>query len=442
MSTKIVCFTLLALLAFPPLVLAADYHVAASACASDANTGLSATCAGTAGPWKTLAHALKKLKPGDTLHLGAGVYPECGLSFAASGAKNAPIVLKADAPGKAILDGGGCAGKGNGILVDNGKGHFVFEGLVVRNMPGNGIATDENSAKPYEDITVRDCRLLKNGLSGLELAAVQGFVVQDVVAEGNGFYGLNIIGSKNGSLASGNGKVSRSRFADHTGREGHGLAINQGQKIEVRDCEATHNRVHGFDVSDWPKGGLVSSDVLFVNNRSHDNGKGGFAVNSDSSRVTYERNQAWNNGARWAGKELAPGFWCYEGCRDVVWKNNIAAGNSLAGFQVEDAAGEYDGRPATTNLTLSGNIAWDNGVAEWDEMWGLYVSKAGWKLTLANNNFGSSQGGAAKVVGLDMRDDKGRTFTAQDLNAGNLPGGNISRDPGFRNANKGDFGKR
>src|SRR5262245_14002350 len=62
--------------------------------------------AGTAqAPWKTLAHALRRLKPGDTLYLRGGTYHE-KVSLSRSGTAEAPITI-ASHPGElAGLDGG------------------------------------------------------------------------------------------------------------------------------------------------------------------------------------------------------------------------------------------------------------------------------------------------------------------------------------------------
>ncbi len=62
--------------------------------------------AGTAvAPWKTLAHALRRLKPGDTLYLRGGTYYE-KVFLSRSGTAEAPITI-ASYPGElAIIDGG------------------------------------------------------------------------------------------------------------------------------------------------------------------------------------------------------------------------------------------------------------------------------------------------------------------------------------------------
>lgn len=58
-----------------------------------------------AKPWKTLRYALRRLKPGDTLYLRAGIYYEMA-SLRASGTAESPIVI-ASYPGElAVLDGG------------------------------------------------------------------------------------------------------------------------------------------------------------------------------------------------------------------------------------------------------------------------------------------------------------------------------------------------
>jgi hypothetical protein len=56
-------------------------------------------------PWKTLAYALPKLKPGDTLYLRGGVYYE-KIALTRSGSADAPITI-ASMPGElAVIDGG------------------------------------------------------------------------------------------------------------------------------------------------------------------------------------------------------------------------------------------------------------------------------------------------------------------------------------------------
>jgi hypothetical protein len=56
-------------------------------------------------PWRTINHALKHLKAGDTLYLRGGIYREA-VYCAAAGKKDAPITIRAYPGERVILDGG------------------------------------------------------------------------------------------------------------------------------------------------------------------------------------------------------------------------------------------------------------------------------------------------------------------------------------------------
>ena len=71
----------------------------------DARRGDDANAGTHGAPWKSLAHALRGLKPGDTLYLRGGVYYE-KVALTKSGKAEAPITI-ASVPGElAVIDGG------------------------------------------------------------------------------------------------------------------------------------------------------------------------------------------------------------------------------------------------------------------------------------------------------------------------------------------------
>jgi hypothetical protein len=71
----------------------------------DTNRGDDAALGTEQAPWKTLAHGLRQLKPGDSLALRGGTYYE-KVSLSRSGTEDAPITI-ASYPGElAVLDGG------------------------------------------------------------------------------------------------------------------------------------------------------------------------------------------------------------------------------------------------------------------------------------------------------------------------------------------------
>ncbi len=71
----------------------------------DAKRGDDVAAGTEKAPWRSLSHALRRLKPGDTLYLRAGVYYE-KVALSKSGAAEAPITI-ASYPGEiAVIDGG------------------------------------------------------------------------------------------------------------------------------------------------------------------------------------------------------------------------------------------------------------------------------------------------------------------------------------------------
>lgn len=393
--------------------------------ASDDNNGLfSAYQGGRNGPWSTVQHAASTMTAGDTTYVREGTYYESGILFANSGAPGAAITLASYPSEHVVIDGSRSADGYPGIGIVGGRGHYVIESLTVRNMGWSGIATDEVTEEPYRDIIIRDCTLHDNGWSGIDLAAVDGFVVERVRAYDNAFYGMNITGSADGALSAANGVVSDSSFHDHTGDEGHGLAINQGHDIAVSDCVAYHNTIHGFDVSDWPKHGELSHHVVLERNLSHDNGVAGFAINSDSHHVVYWNNVAWRNGASWAGQGAASGFWCYEGCWHVEWYHNVSLENSDAGFWVEGHLGIY-GLPEDRLLVFKNNIAHDNDAKN---LWAPALVIEGedtWQVIAMHNDWSVPPGQTIAVY------DQGAAYTPDEINSGAFQTGNISLDPRF-----------
>ncbi|TEU14131.1 MAG: hypothetical protein E3J21_16780 [Anaerolineales bacterium] len=409
------------------------YYVAANEPgASDDNNGLYHTYqGGQDGPWLTIQHAANTITAGGTTYVRTGTYYESGIIFARSGAPDAPITLTNHESEEVIIDGSKAQDDYPGIAIMEGRGHYVIQGFTIRNMSWSGIATDESTTEPYRDITIRDCILHDNGWSGIDLAAVDGFMVENVEAYNNAYYGLNIGASEDGSLSSANGAIRNSSFYNHTGDEGHGLAFNQAHDITVSDSVAYHNTIHGFDVSDWPKHGELSHHITFERNFSYDNGVAGFAINSDSHHVVYRNNVACRNGADWAGQGSSSGFLCYEGCWHVEWVDNVSLENTDAGFWVEDQLGIY-GTPDDNLLVFKNNIAYNNGRPEWGkERPALVVQGEQWEVVATHNNWGGATGMNAPVIGINIVGDEGDIYTADDINNGDFQTGNISVDPQF-----------
>lgn len=407
--------------------------------ASDENNGLYAEYqGGKDGPWRTVQHAASQLQPGQTAFLRQGIYHEFAIQFAHSGEAEARVALQAYPGETPILDGAMFSREAPGIWITPGQSHILLQGLTIRNMPWSGIATQDDASQAYQDITILDCALHGNRWSGIGLFGVDGFRVEGVESYENGYYGINIGSSAQGTISSANGVVLNSSFHDQTGEEGHGLALNQAHDVLIQGNRAYHNRIHGFDASDMPKGGELSYNIVFEENLSYDNGGAGFSINSDSHHVTYRRNIAWRNGADWRGEGTNSGFLCYEGCWHVEYQHNVSAQNSDAGFSVTDAWGSYS-QPEDSLLVFKNNIAWDNGLPEWDIRLALAVEGAVWQIVAEANDWGGPTLAEALVVAIHIVGEAGETYTVGQLNAGAFQSGNRSVEPGFLALANGDF---
>jgi len=73
------------------------YHVSPDG--SDSNSGT------LNSPWKTVAYALTKLSPGDTLYLRGGTYYQSGISTSLQGTASAPITIASYPGERAVIDG-------------------------------------------------------------------------------------------------------------------------------------------------------------------------------------------------------------------------------------------------------------------------------------------------------------------------------------------------
>ena len=107
----------------------------------DAAKGSDANAGSQAAPWKSLAHATRQLKPGDTLYLRGGTFYE-KVALTRSGTTNALITI-ASFPGElAVIDGGlrEFAGADLGPLDVHHDRDLALEPLGNRAHPADGGA--------------------------------------------------------------------------------------------------------------------------------------------------------------------------------------------------------------------------------------------------------------------------------------------------------------
>lgn len=191
-------------------LIARTYHVAVEQpCASDSNDGLSPTCGGGSGPWRTIRKATGTVQPGDTVVVHRGTYREPEGDFGAavnirtSGEGNAPITFRAetgtviDAQNYEIgvlihnrsgvirwvvLDGFRIQGGRQGIDISRSE-HVTVRNNVISSA-GTGIIAPHNSYLTIEANRVENSRVSH----GIYVSCLQDEVCNNIVVRSNDAY--------------------------------------------------------------------------------------------------------------------------------------------------------------------------------------------------------------------------------------------------------------
>ena len=401
--------------------------------ASDSNDGSAVDyVGGSTGPWATIRHAVATMRGGDVTYVAAGTYYETNVTFNRSGTESAPIVLSAHgSPGafdEVILDGSADASHPVGIYLANDSSHIILQGLIIQNMK-YGVLSETPASGHHRDIVLREVVVRNNGFpdlsfpgAGIYLTAVDGFKIDSVTAHANAGDGIQIIGG-GADRYSQNGYIFNSvSYANDDGKspaesDAHGIAINQGRNIAVCNSSAHGNRDHGFDVSDWPRGGLLSHDISFEGNVSYNNDNMGFAVNSDSHHVLFLRNLAHDNGTM--------GFMCYSGCGRLEYYHNVALRNTYTGFWVSEEYAVF-ADPGDNTLVYRNNISYLNN-SVWPNDPALVVKGGNYQVVATHNDWHVPENPDAVAAEIG-----GVRYLAAEI--ASLGEGNVSEDPRFRDA--------
>jgi parallel beta-helix repeat protein len=159
-----------------------DHTFFVRATGSDASSGRSPREA-----WQTLAHAVTQLGAGDTLHVGAGLYPGALLLQQDASAGN-PLVIWGDESGVMTGDPGA-------VVIDAGGSPWALRVLAARNLVLSGLTLRGAEAglrlEGSAAIRVLACNALENG-TGIVIQGADGLVVQDCRVSANLHDGIRV----------------------------------------------------------------------------------------------------------------------------------------------------------------------------------------------------------------------------------------------------------
>jgi hypothetical protein len=329
---------------------AATFHVG--------KTGCKATGPGSQQqPWCSVAQAVNRLRPGDTLQVHGGSYPEQVVIKVSGASATKPIVIEA-APGEqAIIDGTKLSFDEQGLIYANKQRHLVLRGLEVRQSPFYCVLLSGASGVTLEKLKVDGC---KHGGIVFDEGSSQVKVLDNEV-------------SNTDRCGQGCGTHEAITLSDTSDFEVARNNVHHGVKegIDVKDGSA-RGTVHHNIVANMGQVGLYLNHATAVkvhNNTVHDCGSSGIQLAvGDFAAGTPEttNNDLFQNvvyNCKWNGLELwktVPGDLGH----NRIY-NNVFYANGSAGVQL---------RGATNNVLVNNIIALNKGSITGSLVWNNFIS--------------------------------------------------------------------
>ena len=254
------------------LVAVAEPLAVARYVAPAGSDGAGNTCANPATPCATLAHALSRALPGDTIHLAAGTYREAGLRVAQA------VTVAGNSAATTHLDG---QGRGPLLTVAAG-GALTLDGLTL-----SGGAGRRGGALVVEaggQLVARRAALLDNAADwggGLYLAGGAA-TIEDSRLAGNTAEGGGAIFAAAGTLT-----VVRSDVADNTAGVGGGLFVGPAADVTLARATISGNAAR-FGGGAYVQGAFHSLNSLWRANDATDRGGGSKVCTSFCAGVSSD----------------------------------------------------------------------------------------------------------------------------------------------------------
>ena len=352
---------------------------AVSACGSDAP---SARVIRVPGDAATIAEAVERAKPGNTIEIDTGVYHEA-VDVDVEG-----ITIRGVDRNSVILDGEHKLTNGFSVVADN----VAVENLTVRNYLQNGVVFNGVSA-------ATEAGKADDGATfGTGDAVLSGYRVSWVTTNNNGLYGIYAFASRGGLI-------------EHSMASGHpdsGIYVGQCKpcNVVITDSVAEHNAIGYYGTN--ASGGVVVAKSVFRNNRL------GIAPNSQDMEKLAPQAEATIVGNVVADNDdptapaIPDGFFgsgiaVGGGTKNQILRNRVT-GNDRAGIELLKM-NDY----APENNRIEGNVLSGNGI---DLLFAVAGSRGAGGNCFAGNDFGSSV--PADIESLMPCDGASREFSMPD----------------------------
>ena len=271
-------------------------------------TGSDSSAGTLAAPFRTIAHALTLLKPGDTLYIRGGTYAEALINDIPSGTSwNAPVTISAygsevvtlEAPSTSSYpikmhgsyqyiiishiifdavnlprDSSGRGAVGVYISSDSSAGiptHLRFTGCEIKNAPASGLLVEAAAGAP-SDIQILNCSMHDNGANildhGIYISGNNVLVDHCRIYNNQGF-GVQIYdGTTNSSSVCSNNVISNNIIYGNAryNSGGAGIIVDTGDNnVVYNNVIYNNNNGYGIRVDAQAKGTLIYNNTVTGN---------------------------------------------------------------------------------------------------------------------------------------------------------------------------------
>ncbi len=261
-------------------------------------------------PFRSIARALRSVRPGDTVLVRPGRYR--GFDITVAGEANAPITIQGSTPGEVIIDGR-LGGRRDTIDIWSSAAYIDLAGLTITGSSGSRSAGILVSGVTRGPISIRDSRLTENSGYGIlvedsrDISIVRVELDHDETGVEIDRDGAGVVISD--SLIHDNDRLIRSTprlvdSNDDTGASGVSLVRTTGPIVVERNriwADRAPSSDYGWDGSAFEifaaSGVTIQDNIAWDNENVLETGTDGSAPCAGN---TFARNVAW--GAATAGR--------------------------------------------------------------------------------------------------------------------------------------------
>jgi hypothetical protein len=259
-------------------------------------------------PLRTIVKAYSLASAGSTIIVKAGTYTDYnsgwGIHLGNSGTASAPITLKSEVPGGAVIDGQNASDRNVCFYIDGS--YNILDGFEIMNGPKGGITIWANNNQ------ILNCNIHNNGNPASSSTQGQDGVYDDENTSGN---------------------IYRANFIHHNGRTGsnldHGLYLCGNNELIINNVLLA-NAANGIQVAGY----TTVANMKIYNNVFALNGANGIILWQALNGVDIKNNIIYKNGHSGIGSWDAHGS-------GVNVDHNISFGNTLADFNFTDGGSDY-----------------------------------------------------------------------------------------------------